>query len=321
MKVNNKMKKLLSFALLGADVIPTLAQTIDRMMEEQAQKRRAKREAREAEELCEVCAEDFEESLADIAEVCDTEEVPTMAEISAQEADSENPDDDADDADDTDDTDDADDAEGAAGDDASEKGRFGSTTGLVFFDAHANPERYAELLAREKRGEVRILTRYRHSFSSRVGLAEDEVQEYYSILKNKLLSYKGVKGRLSWGMESFNKGRNYIAKVNVKSKTIYLYLAMDPAEIAALEDGKYRIKDLSEKKKYAAVPVLFKIKGPRKLKYALELIELLCAGKMELPLNKKFVETDYKRHGISVDALVDSGDIKMMVCGVEIEEA
>ncbi len=321
MNVNNKMKKLLSFALLGADVLPTLAQAIDRMMDEQSEKRRAKRAARMEEEMCEVCVEDLEEiceAPCDEAEavVCDAEEIPTMAQAENVE---ENFDGEAeDDADDVaeDSDDDKDDEEG----DASEKGRFGSTSGLVFFDAHANPEKYAELLAREKRGEVRILTRYRHSFASRLWQAEDEVQEYYSILKNKLLSYKGVKSRQSWASESFNKGRNYVAKVNVKSKTIYLYLAMDPLEVAAMEDGKYRIKDLSEKKKYAAVPVLFKIKGPRKLKYALELIEILCSGRMELPLNKKFVETDYKSKATGLDAFVESGEVKMMVCGVENDE-
>jgi len=49
------------------------------------------------------------------------------------------------------DDDDEDDA-----DEDNEKERFGSTTGLVFFDAKANPEKYAELLEKEKKGEITV---------------------------------------------------------------------------------------------------------------------------------------------------------------------
>jgi len=312
MKLGNKMKKVLSFAIFGADVLPNLAQAIDRVMEKQSEKRRAKKEALSKEETC-ICGETCiceetpacEETCA-CGETCICEaakEIPAVAEVETEAvevASEESDDDDEDDA-----------------DEDNEKERFGSTTGLVFFDAKANPEKYAELLEKEKKGEITVVTRYRHSFASRMAQAEEEVQSYYSILKNKILSYKGVRSRMSWAGETFNKGRSYVAKLDVKKRTIYLYLAMDPAEVAAMEDGKYHISDLSSKKKYGNVPVLFKIKGPRKMKYALELIELLCARQMELPTLKKFKEIDYKQGQPSIEALVESGDAKMMVCGVE----
>ena len=205
-------------------------------------------------------------------------------------------------------------------DNAIEEGRFGSTTGLVFFDATANPEKYEELLARERDGEIQIVTRYRHGFASRIRSADEDVREYYSALKNQLLSYKGVKSRMSWACENFNNGRNSVARINVKSKTLYLYLALDPSEVASLEDGKYRINDLSAKKKYAGVPTLFKLKGPRKFKYATELIELLCAQKMSLSPVKRFKEIDYKGEKCTLEELVKSGDVKMMVSAVPTEK-
>ena len=310
MKVNEKMKKVLCIGLFGLDIVPTLAQAIDRLWDGCAEKRRAKKLAKEEAKVSSVAhveeSESFEELLENLCAECEAAEqvasepaVEAMAQAETEE-----------------DAIEAEDAEES--DDELEKGRFGSTTGLAFFDAKAYPEKYAELLEREAKGEVQIVTRYRHGFASRVAQADDEVQEYYSILKNKLLSYKGVRSRMSWTSESFNRGRSYVARLNVKARTLYLYLAMDPAEVAALEDGKYHVEDLSAQKKHANVPVLFKIKGPRKLKYALELIELLCEKQLEIPKLKKFTETDYRRHESSVEALVESGDVKMMVSGVEV---
>lgn len=315
MKVNEKMKKVLCIGLFGLDIVPTLAQAIDRLWDGCAAKRKARKFAREAAKAssdeCVEPSESFEELLDNLCAECEAAEQvasePAVEAMAQAEVETE--------------AIDAEDAEDEESDDELEKGRFGSTTGLAFFDAKAYPEKYAELLEREARGEVQIVTRYRHGFASRVAQADDEVQEYYSILKNKLLSYKGVRSRVSWTSESFNRGRSYVARLNVKARTLYLYLAMDPAEVAALEEGKYHVEDLSAQKKHANVPVLFKIKGPRKLKYALELIELLCEKQLEIPKLKKFTETDYRRHENSVEALVESGDVKMMVSGVEIEKA
>ncbi len=190
-----------------------------------------------------------------------------------------------------------------------------STAGLEFFDAVENPEKYAELQAQEKEGLIKIVTRYRRSFASRLVQSQGDVQEYYSVIKNKLLSYKGVKGRISWGNESFNKGRTYIAKVSAKSKTLYLYLALDPA---TLENDTYSFEDVSAKKKYENVPVLVKIKGPRKLKYALELIEKICDENLALPANKNFEEADYTVPYRSTEELVELGLVKKMVAGMPV---
>lgn len=192
-------------------------------------------------------------------------------------------------------------------------GGFGGMP-LSFIDAIADSEQYAALLEQEAKGEVQLVTRYRRSFMSRLIQSQGNVQEYYNILKNALLSYKGVKGRVSWNYEAFNRGRVHVAKMNAKTKTLYLYLALDPEE---LKDTKYGIIDVSSKKKYASVPVLMKIKGERKFKYALELIAKLCGEKLEL--NKlELPETDYRVPYQTTEELVEAGVVKKMVASIPV---
>ena len=275
--------------LLASDFIPSLAQVIDRnfMQKETAE-----------EEVEEVVEETVEEAAEEIVpEVVEEVEVPVEEPVVETVAPV---------------------TEEAAGEDEEEDESFGfSTAGLDFFDAMENPERYEELQGQEKEGLVQIVTRYRRSFMSRLVQSQGDVQAYYGEIKNKLLSYKGVKGRVSWGNESFNKGRTYIAKVNAKSKTLYLYLALDPA---TLEEGAYNFEDMSAKKKYENVPVLIKIKGPRKLKYALELIDRICNDNLALPAVKNFEPTDYTVPYWSTEELVKTGLVKKMVAGMPVQE-
>lgn len=185
---------------------------------------------------------------------------------------------------------------------------------IVYIDAKANPEAYAELLEREKRGEVTLVYRYRKSFLAKMALADDTVKGYYNELKNALLAYKGVKCRTSWGYEAFNKGRTKLARMDVKTKSLYLYLAIDPQ---SLVDTKYNFKDMSAKKKYAATPVLMKIRGERKFKHALELIEKICGEALQLK-RLETEPTDYRLPVMSQDEMVEAGYVKMMVGAIPV---
>ncbi len=189
---------------------------------------------------------------------------------------------------------------------------FGSMP-LDFIDAVADAEKYNEMLEQERLGEVQIVTRYRRSFQSRMAQSQGSVQDYYNVIKNLLLSYKGIKNRISWNYESFNLGRAQVAKFNAKTRTLYLYMALNPEELA---ESKYVFKDMSSKKKYAAVPVLMKIKGDRKFKHALEMITMLCEEKLQLPKKKNFEEADYKLGYMTTEQLVEEGMIKKMVAAI-----
>ena len=193
-------------------------------------------------------------------------------------------------------------------------GGFGSMP-LDYIDAMVDAERYAEMLEQERRGEVQLVTRYRRSYLSRLAQSQGSIQDYYNAIKNLLLSYKGVKSRTSWGFESFNVGRTPLAKFNAKTRTLYVYIALSPEELA---DTKYNFADMSAKKKYAAVPVLLKVKGDRKFKHALELITKLCEEKLQLPKKKNFTEQDYRMPFKTTEELVQDGIVKMMVAAIPV---
>lgn len=132
---------------------------------------------------------------------------------------------------------------------------------------------------------AKVFVQYRRSFRARLIQADDEMKDYYNRIRSELLSYVGVKERVSWNYDSFNVGRRQFAKLNANKKSIILYLALSPEEV----DEKYNFRDVSEKKRYASVPVRYKITGSRSFKYAAELIEQ-AAAKLSLDF-KRFEET------------------------------
>lgn len=148
--------------------------------------------------------------------------------------------------------------------------------------------------------------RYNKSFTARLTLAPNEIKQYYNELKNALLSYKKVSSRISWACDSINNGRKKLAVLNVKGKSLYLYLALDAADYA---DTKYSVVNV-ETKKYEATPCLYKIKSDRKEKWALELIKDL-AEKAELAEGKESAE-NFIPEKASVEELIDKGLIKLV---------
>ena len=141
----------------------------------------------------------------------------------------------------------------------------------------------------EETGELEFFA-YNRSFTSRVIQANDETQSRYERIKNHLLSFKGVKSRVSWGYDAFRKGREAIATILIKGKTLNVYLALDPKEYA---DTKYRFEDVSDVKKYADVPMRCKVKNNLNEKYCMELIDILMA-KMSLELGTEQTENYHK---------------------------
>lgn len=109
---------------------------------------------------------------------------------------------------------------------------------------------------------------YNKSFTAKLIQASDEVREYYNELKNYVLGYKKVTTRISWSHESVKNGRNKICRFVFRGKSLYLYLPLDPDGYA---DTKYKV-ERSEAKRFEEFPCLYRIKNPRRVKYATELI-------------------------------------------------
>lgn len=128
----------------------------------------------------------------------------------------------------------------------------------------------------------KVFVQYRRSYTARLIQAQDGMKAYYNGIRNEILSYIGVKERVSWNYLSFNVGREQFAKLNANTKSLILYFALDPQEV----DEKYNFRDVSEKKRYASVPVRYKVTGSRSYRYALELLEQ-TAAKFGLDFRRK----------------------------------
>ena len=269
----------------------------------------------DGEELAEQIAEELDETLtaddalvadeAELAEIVEEVKEEALAEETVEETAEE-----TEESDDTDNDDDDDD------DGSAQAFAFGGSAGATnFIDVKENPEAYQEMLERQSRGEIRIVDRFKKSFKAKLVQSQGNVQAYYSEIKNALLAFKGVKSRTSWGYEAFNKGRAHVAKIDAKAKTLYLYLAINPEELA---ETKYNFVDVSAKKKYATTPVLMKIKGERKFKHALELIAKICGEQMELP-RIEAEPVDYTVPFMTVDEMVEAGIVKHYAGYIVIE--
>ncbi len=119
-------------------------------------------------------------------------------------------------------------------------------------------------------GHVRyIIIKYKKSFTAKLIQSEDSVKQEYSQIKNELLSYEGVKARMSWKCETFYSGRTTYAKLCIRGKRLGLFLALDAKKY---EDTKYIVDDMSEVAAYEKTPSLYRIKNARRLKYSADLI-------------------------------------------------
>ncbi len=127
----------------------------------------------------------------------------------------------------------------------------------------------------------------RNKFNSKLMYAQPETKDYYSEIKNYLVMYR-AKGRFSSRCETF-RYKGLIAKVALGGKAVKVFLAIDPT---SLEGSKYHYKDMSEKKQYAEVPTMIKVRSPRGLKYFKELVDLLMAARGVKP-KRGFEPTDY----------------------------
>lgn len=150
-----------------------------------------------------------------------------------------------------------------------------------------------------------VYVQYRRSFQARLILADDAVKQMYNGIRCALLSYIGVKERISWSCDTFLAGKRPVAKVTANTKSLIVHFALDPAA-EALQG--YAFRDDSEKRRYAAVPVRCKISDARSYKNAAALLRL-AAERAELDYSRVDAYTAIPAE--SRDALIEQGLIKV----------
>ena len=142
----------------------------------------------------------------------------------------------------------------------------------VAADSNAAPVIVSVLSTQAVAGEDDVeggTLRYDKSFRAKVIQADDEIKNYYSALKNELLSYGKVKDRLSWKRESFRQGGSVIARLAFRGKTLCLYLPLNSADYA---QTAIKTEDVSANRSFADTPCMFRVKNGRRLRQATELI-------------------------------------------------
>ena len=153
-----------------------------------------------------------------------------------------------------------------------------------------------------------IVARYRKSFEAKLIQSQSHIKKYYSGIKNALLAYKGSKSRISWTADSFHNGRTQIAKINVKTRILELYLALDPA---TLDGSVYRGQDVGALKKYEETPFRYKIRTPRKFNWALELVRRVCEEHGLSPIDIEPVDYAKQYPFDTIDHLVERKLVKV----------
>ena len=158
--------------------------------------------------------------------------------------------------------------------------------------------------------ETGLVIRLKKSFTAKMKQSEDKVKEYYSALKNELVSYKRINSNISWHGDRFNFGRDTVAKMNIVGKTLGLYLALDPND-EEFKTTVYHQKDVGKQKAYEHTPFMVKVKSDAAVKKAIRLVVAL-AGKLETEKEENFVETDYTKEFeyATTKQLYDEGHIK-----------
>lgn len=158
-------------------------------------------------------------------------------------------------------------------------------------------------------GEERV--RYDRSLNAKLIQLKDESKEWYSQLKNELLSYERVKPRMSWKRESFRIGRATFARIIVRGRTLCLLLAVDPSGFSGT---KFSVEDVGHISSMSDTPCLYRIKSGRRIKYAKELI---AAVMKELGVKKHltYEAKDFFMPYSGDMALMQKGQIKRIVYG------
>lgn len=150
---------------------------------------------------------------------------------------------------------------------------------------------------------------YDRSFTAKIIQLKDDSKDWYTQVKNELLSYQKVKDRMSWKKETFRLGREAIARFVVRGKTLCLMLAVEPAGFTGT---KFTVEDVSAVASTADTPCLYRIKSARRAKYAKELINAVMK---ELGIKKdpNFEPQDYYVPYEGTMGLMERGLIKRVV--------
>ena len=92
----------------------------------------------------------------------------------------------------------------------------------------------------------------RVSFAQKMLTLDAKTQIYYEKIHNAFRGLRNINPRISMKGVSYRKGKELVAKISVRGKTMRLHLALN---VNDFEQNVYFQKDLSDVKTYAEVPL------------------------------------------------------------------
>lgn len=116
----------------------------------------------------------------------------------------------------------------------------------------------------------------RESFEERIQAVSKETVVFYNQIKDKLLSYDGVKSRVSLRCDSFRLGGKLIAKIALGGKSLKVFLAID-IDDDIFSQVKGHPRDMSSTTAYAEVPTMMPVKSALAAKKVINVIEQMMA--------------------------------------------
>lgn len=149
---------------------------------------------------------------------------------------------------------------------------------------------------------------YNRSFTAKIIQANDALKVSYSELKNYMLSYNGVVAKSSWKREAYLGGKDCVATIVVRGKTLCLCLATDPEKF---KKSKYKVENIAERSKSnAKTPCMYRVNGSRKMLFAKELVDMVF---QEHGLTKQddYKDVDYYVPYVSTNNLISKNMIRV----------
>ncbi len=159
--------------------------------------------------------------------------------------------------------------------------------------------------------EKSYFVRFAYSFEAKLNRADEKVQERYVALLNELALYRGVKIASSSKQQRIYKGRKTLGLIMFRGRTLCIALALNPADY---KDTKYRGIDMSEKKRFKATPMVFKLTSSRKIEYAKYLLVQL-ADAHTLVMNENPEKAEINFENLSDAELFENDKLKIYVLG------
>ena len=113
-------------------------------------------------------------------------------------------------------------------------------------------------------------------FAKKMLTLGDNALGYYDEIHNKFRSMRKINPRISVKGVSYRLGRQLVAKLTVRGKTLRLHLALD---IEKYDQKVFFQKSMGDVKAYEEVPFTIKVRSDRGLRNAIKLINALAEEK------------------------------------------